>query len=87
MVVRLAQPFGEGRDLPHRLPLVDQAIEPVLARPAAAAYLPLHLGEPRGELAQPRPRQSVPAVEAVLEHPSILERDHEISTVSPSYAG
>ena len=42
---------------------------------------------PRGELAQPRPRQSVAAIEAVLEHPSILEGDHEISTVSPSYAG
>jgi len=87
VVVRLAQPFGEGRDLTHRFALVDQAVEPVLPRRAAAAHLRLHLGEPRGELAQPRPRQSVAAIEAVLEHPSILERDHEISTVSPSYAG
>ena len=43
VVVRLAQALGEGRDLAHRLALVHQPVEAVLARPAAAAHFGLHL--------------------------------------------
>ena len=55
VVVRLAQALGEGRDLAHRLGLVDQLVEAVLARGAAAADLRLH-GAEAGRPARPGAR-------------------------------
>ncbi len=87
VVVRLAEALREGGDLPDRLGLIDEPVESVFPRGPAAADLRLHRAEPGGELREPRARQSVHAVEPILEHASVGQLDHATSTVRPSYAG
>ena len=87
VVVRLAETLGEGLDLPDRLALIHQLVEPVLAGGTAAANLRLDGGESPSQLGQARARETVRAVERVLQHVGIPQPDHGTSTVRPSYAG
>jgi len=87
VLVRLPQAVRERGDLGDRVALVHQVVEPVLPVLPSLRDLRLDGGKPRRELVQPGAGQPVRAVQPVLQHPAVVQRDHFTSTVSPSYAG
>ena len=88
VVVRLAHALGEGIDRLDGRFLVGQPLEGVLARGAPGAHVSLHRREAPRQLAEARPGEAALAidapVEAILEHPSKLQPDHDASTMRPS---
>ena len=76
MIEGLADAAGELGDAPDGTALLREVVETVLAGRAPGPHLGLHPGEAPAQVRQLRPRQPVLAIEAILQHPSVLESQH-----------